>query len=132
MYVCMYICSQKDRQCAPRLLPISQWPHDNSCTWADDVQLHIAGTNEPKSAQQVKQGAKQHWLEVVKKTDNVPSRLLPIRQWPHVNSSTWAHDVRLHIASTNEPKSAQHAKQRAKQIWLEVKAELLSKERYIS
>ena len=28
-----------------------------SCTWAHDVQLHIAGTNEPKSAQQAKQGA---------------------------------------------------------------------------
>ena len=29
----------------------------HSCTWAHDVQLHIAGTNEPKSAQQAKQGA---------------------------------------------------------------------------
>ena len=28
----------------------------NSCSWAHDVQLHIPGTNEPKSAQQVKQG----------------------------------------------------------------------------
>ena len=27
------------------------------------------------------------------------------------NSFTWAHDVRLHIAGTNEPKSAQKAKQ---------------------
>ena len=26
-------------------------------TWAHDVRLHIAGTNEPKSAQQAKQGA---------------------------------------------------------------------------
>ena len=34
-----------------------QWLCDNSCTWAHDVQLHIAGTNEPKSAQQAKQGA---------------------------------------------------------------------------
>ena len=25
-------------------------------TWAHDVRLHIAGTNEPKSAQQAKQG----------------------------------------------------------------------------
>ena len=24
----------------------------------------------------------------------MPSRLLPIRQWPHGNSCTWAHDVR--------------------------------------
>ena len=28
---------------------------------------------------------------VVKKTDNVPSRLLPIRQWPHGSSCTRAH-----------------------------------------
>ena len=28
-----------------------------SCTWAHDVQLHIAGTNEPKISQQAKQGA---------------------------------------------------------------------------
>ena len=86
-----------------RLLPIRQWPHGNSCTWAHDVRLHIAGTSEPKSAQQVKQGAKQNWLEVVKKTDNVPSRLLPIRQWLHGNSCTWVHDVRLRIAGTSEP-----------------------------
>ena len=25
----------------------------NSCTWAHDVRLHIAGTSEPKSTQQV-------------------------------------------------------------------------------
>ena len=34
-----------------------QWLCGNSCTWAHDVRLHIAGTNEPKSAQQAKQGA---------------------------------------------------------------------------
>ena len=43
--------------------------------------------------------------------NNVPSWLSP--QWVCGNSCTWAHDVRLHIASTNEPKSAQHAKQGA-------------------
>ena len=37
-----------------RLSP--QWLSGNSCTWAHDVQLHIAGTNEPKSAQEAKQG----------------------------------------------------------------------------
>ena len=37
----------------------------------------------------------------------MPSRLLQIRQWPNGNSCTWAHDVRLHIAGTNEPKSTQ-------------------------
>ena len=41
-----------------------------------------------------------------------PSRLSP--QWLCGNSCTWAHDVRLYIArSTNEPKSAQQAKQGA-------------------
>ena len=34
-----------------------QWFYGNSCTWAHDVRLHIADTNEPKSAQQVKLGA---------------------------------------------------------------------------
>ena len=38
-----------------RLAP--QWLYGNSCTWACDVRLHIAGANEPKSAQQAKQGA---------------------------------------------------------------------------
>ena len=31
------------------------------------------------------------YIYVVKKTDNVPSRLLPILQWPQSNSCTWAH-----------------------------------------
>ena len=43
--------------------------------------------------------------------NNVPSRLSP--HWLCGNSSTWAHDVRLHIAGSNEPKSAQQAKQGA-------------------
>ena len=51
--------------------------------------------------------------DVVKQTDNVPSRLLPFHQWPHGNSCSWTHDVRLHIAGTNEPKSPQQAKQGA-------------------
>ena len=50
----IYMLSGK--QCAP---PIPhrlshQWLCGNSCTWAHDIQLHIAGTNEPKSAQQAK------------------------------------------------------------------------------
>ena len=40
----------------------------------------------------------------------VLSRLFPVRQWPYVNSCAWAHDLPLHIASTNEPKSAQLVK----------------------
>ena len=38
-----------------RLSP--QWLCGNSYTWAHYVQLHIAGTNELKSAQQAKQVA---------------------------------------------------------------------------
>ena len=34
------------------------------------------------------------------------------RQWLCSNSCTLEHDVRLHIAGTNEPKSAQQAKKR--------------------
>ena len=30
--------------------------NNNSCTWARDVRLLIPGTNEPRSAQQAKQG----------------------------------------------------------------------------
>ena len=41
--------------------------------------------------------------------NNVPSRLSS--QWLCGNSFTWAHDVRLRIAGTNKPKSAQQAKQ---------------------
>ena len=33
------------------------WLWRAHCTWAHYVRLHIAGTNEPKSAQQAKQGA---------------------------------------------------------------------------
>ena len=33
------------------------------------------------------------YIHVAKKTDNVPFRLLPIRQWLHSNSQTWARDV---------------------------------------
>ena len=29
---------------------------DNSCIWAHDVRLHIAGISEPKRAQQTEQG----------------------------------------------------------------------------
>ena len=36
--------------------------------------------------------------------NNVPSWLLS--QWLCGNSPAWAHDARLHIARTNEPKSA--------------------------
>ena len=52
--VCVCVCGQKDRQCA--LLVITNLPMA-PCTCAYDDRLHIAGTNEPKSAEQVKQGA---------------------------------------------------------------------------
>ena len=34
----------------------------NSCTWAYDLRLHIAGTNESKSALKAKEGACYKWL----------------------------------------------------------------------
>ena len=34
-----------------------QWLCGYSCTWGHNVQLYIAGTDEPKSSQQAKQGA---------------------------------------------------------------------------
>ena len=43
-----------------------------------------------------------HIIHVFKKTDNVPSQLLPIS---HGISWTWGHDV-PHIAGANEPKIA--------------------------
>ena len=50
--VCVYIYNNN----VPSWLS-PQWLYGNSCTWAQDVLLHIAGTNEPESAQQAKQGA---------------------------------------------------------------------------
>ena len=50
----IYICNHENN--VPSRLS-TQWLCGNSCTWAHDVRLHIAGTNEPKSAQQAKQGA---------------------------------------------------------------------------
>ena len=41
--------------------------------------------------------------------NNVVSQLPP--QWLCEKSYIWTHDLRLHIASTNEPKSVQQAKQ---------------------
>ena len=45
--ICIYI-----KQCIYRI----QWADSCSpCTWANDVRLHIPGTNKPKNAQQDKQ-----------------------------------------------------------------------------
>ena len=52
MYI--YICNHENNVLS-RLSP--QWLCGNSCIWAHDARLHIAGTNEPKSTQQAKQGA---------------------------------------------------------------------------
>ena len=49
IYICIYM-----KQCTQRLS--LQWLCGNSCTWAYDVWLHMAGTNEPKSAQKAMQG----------------------------------------------------------------------------
>ena len=42
-----------------------QWLCGNSYTWAEDVRLHITGTREPKSAQQVKQGVRSAIQEIM-------------------------------------------------------------------
>ena len=54
IYIYIYICNHENN--VPSGLS-PQWFCGNSCTWAHDVQLHIVGTSEPKSAQQAKQGA---------------------------------------------------------------------------
>ena len=50
MYICIYIYIY-----ISQLSP--QWFYGNSRTWAHDVRLQIAGTNELESAQQAKRGA---------------------------------------------------------------------------
>ena len=42
---------------------------------------------------------------VVKKRDNLPSRSITIRQWPHGNLSTWTHNLQLKFDGSNEPKT---------------------------
>ena len=49
-----YYASNHENNESSRLSP--QWFCGNSCTRAHDAQLHIAGTNETKSSQQVKLG----------------------------------------------------------------------------
>ena len=50
----IHICYHESNV-SSRLSP--QWLCGNSCTWVHTVRLHIAGTNEPKSDQQAKQGS---------------------------------------------------------------------------
>ena len=54
IYIYIYICHHENNV-PSRFTP--QWLYGNPCTWAHDLRLHIAGTSEPKSAQQAKQGA---------------------------------------------------------------------------
>ena len=54
IYIYIYICNHENNV-PSQLSP--QWFCGNSCTQAHDTRLHIAGTNEPKRAQQAKQGA---------------------------------------------------------------------------
>ena len=50
---------------------------------------------------------------IIKKTENVSFRLLPIRHWSCGNLCNWAHDAHSHIPGTSEPKHAQQVKQEA-------------------
>ena len=52
IYIHIYKCNHENNV-PSQLSP--QWLCGNSCTWVHDVQLHIAGTIEPKSAQQANQ-----------------------------------------------------------------------------
>ena len=61
MIVCIYIHAIIKTMCPPALRLSPQWLCGNSCTWAHEVRLHIAGTNEPKSAEKAKQGALYKW-----------------------------------------------------------------------
>ena len=53
IYIYIYICNHENNVLS-RLSP--QWFYGDSCTWAHDVRLQIAGTNELESAQQAKRG----------------------------------------------------------------------------
>ena len=60
IYIYIYIYIEKDKECALQIIIINsllmqQWLYGNSCICSNGLQLHIADTNEPKSAQQVKQ-----------------------------------------------------------------------------
>ena len=46
---------------------LRQWLCGSSCTWAHDIPLHTAGTNEPKSVQ-ILQKQDEHYIHVVMKT----------------------------------------------------------------
>ena len=59
---------------------------------------------------QISQKQDERNIYICNHGNNMPSWLSP--QWLCGNSYTWAHDVGLHIASTNESKSTQQAKQR--------------------
>ena len=47
-----------------------QWLCGNSCTWAQDVPFNIAGTNEKKSPQKAKEGAKYQSPYVIHDTQS--------------------------------------------------------------
>ena len=57
IYIILYTCSQKKDNVLSRLFSTNGHMVTQGSTWAHDVQLNIADTDEPKSAQQVKQGA---------------------------------------------------------------------------
>ena len=58
----VYIWSQrKASNVTSQLLPIRQWTHDKSYTSGHDAfVVHIVGTSEPKSAQELSKSSKEH------------------------------------------------------------------------
>ena len=59
IYICiiLYTCSQKKDNVLSRLFSTNGLMVTQGSTWAHEVQLNIADIDEPKSGQQVKQGA---------------------------------------------------------------------------
>ena len=58
IYICIYIYILSWKQCAlPVITTLALWQLMYLGTCSHDVRLCIAGTNEPKSAKQAKQGA---------------------------------------------------------------------------
>ena len=77
----------------------AQWLCGNSCTWAHNVRLHIAGTNEPKSAQQVKQGAYYTHLTSVRFEHSVCRGLL---------MTTYDHESNVYLSKKINEVDIQH------------------------
>ena len=92
------------------------------CIWASDLQFHIAGTNESKSAEQAKQKEYHKFLSVIRETQSaqfsqnqdrcnmyvIKETMCPPLPPIIITMALFGHAMYsyIHIAGTNEPKSA--------------------------